>query len=1594
MSPTITELLDRSRKELLDLSMRNRLLSIPMGSKSSRMLSIQDELSEQVFRLLVTETKAMSFLPARTSQNEEVSATAKAACDEEVGLPQPGDEEDLRTGPLKHHTDLRLQTALSSESLQTRLLALYRDAQTMIEEQGINILYLSLGQLKWFEAKDSDTPRFAPLILVPIELRRKSASDRFYIVWREEDIEENLSLEAKLKAEFGIKFPFFPEEEELSPTQYFEEVRKCISQEKGWQVIPDAITLGFFSFAKFLMYRDLDPANWPQSEKLLTHPLLTALLQDGFPQKNSFFSSDAHLDELIPASRLDHVVDADSSQTVAIEMVRQGRNLVIQGPPGTGKSQTITNIIATAALDGKKVLFLAEKMAALDVVKRRLEKEGLGPLCLELHSNKSHKRAVIEEIGRAWNLGRPKAADLESLVPKLEQLRQRLNDHVRTLHETMLSSGLSPYVAMGQLVLLGDGIREAADLSIPNAERWTPTVRAECRQVVEDLASRIEQMGVPSQHPWRGIGRANILHIDLASIEIDIRELVQRLAALDRSSIGVAQSVVYPAPKTLSEANKLLTIGQHIASAPPVDKTALCHGVWDVGLEGVKELVTHGRRFARTVTNIGTLVTEETWAQDFSKLRSVITSRGKSLLRFLDSEYRNSVTQLKAAMTDQLPTRYEDRIALIDNILVGQQALRAVARSEELGASAFGILWRRQHTNWDQLAAIVEWVAHQHETGLGESFRQTFAGITDPTQVGELGKDLSMKLIAARDIVDRLFDTLKLDCAEAFGVKEVDQIPAQALLDRCHAWLSNLEGVIKWSNYFSRALRGRALGLEALIARMEAGTLPSVMAPAAFDRIYYSHLLREFVRQRPELAQFDGDLHTKHVTDFCQQDKERLGLSKYRLLLKHFENMPISSGVGAAGIMRAEMERKRGHRTVRRLLKDCGSIVQAIKPVFMMSPLSISQFLDPGLVEFDLLVMDEASQIQPVDALGAIARCKQIVVVGDGKQLPPTRFFSRLTTDSEDVQPEEGEIQTAEAKDMESILSLCCARGVPETMLRWHYRSKHHSLIAVSNHEFYDDGLFIVPSPHADPAHMGVQFTFVSGGIFDSGKSNTNRIEAKKIGEAVVEHARKTPQFTLGVAAFSVSQRQAILDELELLRREHPDVELFLAAHPTEPFFVKNLENVQGDERDVMFISVGYAKNQQGYMAMRFGPLSNDGGERRLNVLISRAKYLCKVFSSITADDIDLERASGRGVASLKTFLTFAKTKRLGISQRSGLPEQSPFEEAVRRALESAGYAMHAQVGIAGFFIDLAVVDSQQPGRYILGIECDGATYHSSRSARERDRLRETVLNSHGWTIHRIWSTDWFQRPNEQLRKAIDAIEHAKTLTPNEPDLKQAITNGKVTASPDDGIEREISTVNSTDRSFECLSEPYKEAWFAVPREQAPHEISSEQMASVVLRILEQEGPIHEDELATRVRHLWKLGRAGNRIQDAIAKGVQLLIQSAQCMRAEKCLSIPGQPVKVRQRGTVWSTSLRKPEMIPLVEIRAAISLLLDANHGATKEEIPTGVARIFGFKTTSTQLREIIDAQTLRLLREGLIQKDNGMMKISVASTSPLTGR
>ncbi|MGA1235726.1 MAG: DUF3320 domain-containing protein [Limisphaerales bacterium] len=1587
MAMTTQELLERGRKELLDLSSRNRLLSIPVRSKSARVIHIYDELSDQVFRLLVSEKKTLSFLPGRRGVKDSDGAEMAleeeedTAGDEVSSLAQPEDDEAEEGGVARRHVDARLQTMLSPEGLQRRLLGLYRDALTLEEEQGVNVLYLALGQLKWCETDKADSGRWAPLLLVPVSLHRRSASEKLVLRWREEDVEDNLSLRAKLKHDFGVELPEFEDAdgEGSVVAPYFEEVAAVVAKMPNWEVKPNAMTLGFFSFAKFLMYRDLDPETWPEADGLLDHPLITGLLQDGFPHGDNLLAEDCDLDKQIPAARLDHVVDADSSQTLAIEAVRQGRNVVIQGPPGTGKSQSITNIISTAVLAGKKVLFVAEKLAALQVVKRRLGREGLGDLCLELHSNKANKRAVLQELDRTWNLGRPKSQLLETLIGRLEKQRDRLNGHVESLHTPHTPSNLTPFTIMGELVLLEDRGRLVPEVVMDGAEKWSAEDVDERRMLMVDLAGKLERIGIPWQHPWCGCGRRTVLNIDLGPIGELVKTTGAAVSRVKVASAKLAALLDQPEPGTLREVQDQKTIAGFVTSAPPADRTAICSVAWNGNLEELQALLDAGRECAAVLEELNDRVTEQTWEQDFSEVRSHIAAHGQSLFRFFNGKYRNALAQLRGCLKQELPASHTDRVALVDKIVAGQRTLKSLRSRRELGQSAWGTAWRDEKTDWSAAASVLEWVAAHRAAGLDDAFRRMVARLEDRPAIAAALEELTAGVEAVAAFYAQLGQTLVLDVQQAFGVASLEEVDLEVLRQRSVVWQEHPEALSVWTLYHASSQKARELGLTPLVERIHTGTLAGSMLAEAFERAYFSKLLREVMRLNPELSSFDGNLHERHIEAFKDMDRERLALAKLFTLRAHHEGMPpTGSAVGAAGIVKSEIQRKRGHRPVRRLLKEAGTVVQSIKPVFMMSPLSVAQFLAPGAVQFDLLVIDEASQVQPIDALGAIARCRQIVVVGDSKQLPPTRFFARLTSES-DEDEEEDEPTAAKASDMESILGLCEARGLPQSMLRWHYRSRHQSLIAVSNREFYDNRLFIVPSPHMQVDGLGLQFVHITDGVFDSGASGTNRKEAQAIGRAILRHARESAGLTLGVAAFSVRQQKAILDELEVLRRENPDTEEFFNSHPDEPFFVKNLENVQGDERDVIFISVGYGRNKSGYMAMRFGPLSNEGGERRLNVLISRAKRRCVVFSSITADDIDLNRATGLGVAAFKTFLSFAQTGRLEIARSTGGEEQSPFEEAVRRSLESLGHTVHTQVGLAGFFIDLAIVDPERPGRYLLGIECDGASYHSSRSARERDRLRQAVLEDHGWLIHRIWSTDWFQRPKEQLARVQEAIEAART------GLAAHGSEGQAQAAScpanDCTIERE-EEINLRE-GFAGIAVPYVESSFAVRTSQDIHETPIGQLAQVVLKIVRQEGPVHTEIVVARVRDLWGAGRAGSRIQDAVQQAIRSVVASRECLLEEGCLLLEGALLLVRSRENVTLRALAKPEFIPPQEIRAAIMQLVKEHHGASPEEIPLAVSRMLGIQRTSPQMRNVLEQQLARLIESRDLVHESGMLRL-----------
>ena len=1607
--------IENSRKELLDLSLRNPLLNYrPL---SARGVEIVGENSHQVFATLVTAKKTMTFLP--TSQDGE-DGTDK--------LPWNESEVVVAT----NQTDRVLQTGETQPVLQKRLLNTYRMANTAIEETGVNTLFLGLGMLRWYESDSSQEERWAPLVLVPVRLERTGVRARFELGYTGDDLGVNLSLLEKAREDFDLDLPgqdalesSDSQDTEVDDytSQFEEAVRK--SAPHRWNVDQDRIVLGFFSFNKLLMYLDLgDPS--------VTHnEIIAALFGDqGFSEPQSSIGDQERIDDRITPNDAFHVLDADSSQALAIHDAGQGRNMAIQGPPGTGKSQTIANLIAEAVARDKSTLFVSEKMAALEVVKRRLDSIGIGDACLELHSHKTNKRETLDELSRTLNRSLQQIDDSgHDLLDQLSRTKSQLNEYADAVNAPVGNTGVTPSSAFGELLALNYDIttNPISRREIPEISRWSGADYQRKREVVEDLQLRLQSSGVPSLHPFWGSRLRAVSPYARAELQQKLETALRRLEQLTAASDSLAEAINLTPPENISTAYDMLTASRRAADAPDAtglnleasqwkseggsiqdlvelgvqwqwmrkerirsisdalknlddssaslaDTMRLDHPTntpestemlaaakcavgapdtdgldlsvpqWESDAERIRQLLTRGSRWKKIRAEHDPSLFTQSWDTDYQDARLALNTDGRSMLkRWFSPRYKRAKKQLAAALQGELPRGVDEQVSLIDAIRE-EQGLRAEIKEQYADiVPVIGRHWNGHDTDWEAIEPAMRWwldvlanVASGRMPRRAMQLVRMLEIRLDPEDVQPkieaLGyavvryeasnQDLKEVMEAAhaaghnflheaghptyerqRQLISRLLEELPTGSREPAkpvgkAIPEMPKRPEETAreIERLHSivgpilgghwnnldtnweaiapaarwWLDVLAdaaagditgGVVELLQDLNReaiasdsprdwrvqteALRealqaypgcigelqsaldmdnqppdGDSGGLTQLpfseqrqallgwgghsariqdLAAFNSGAdtaseegLQSVATVAAinpmaaesltnwFERAWYESIVETAISERPALRDFNGQLHEGRIERFKSFDRQSLAYNRIRVASAHRRKASLphqlpdrlvkpDSHQGAEQmrerqqqlrVLQREIQKRSRHKPIRLLLKEAGCIIQELKPVFMMSPLSIANYLAPKSVAFDLVVFDEASQVRPVDALGALLRAEKAVVVGDSRQLPPSSFFDRVLQSGEETEGEDESVTT----DIESILELFASKGAPSRYLRWHYRSRHESLIAVSNREFYDNNLVIFPSPDAGREDAGLRFHHLPDTVYDRGRSAANPGEAEAVAKAVMEHAVNTPDLSLGVAAFSQSQAQAIEDRLEMLRLQDDSGEEFFADHPEEPFFVKNLENVQGDERDVIFISIGYGRDATGQISMNFGPLNNQGGERRLNVLITRAKHQCHVFANLRANDIELSRTRSAGIRALKTFLAYAETgiMPLDVPYESDFSVDSPFQREVARRLEMLGYQVQQEVASGNKFVDIGIVDPERPGRYIIGIECDGASYHSSRSARDRDRLREQVLEGLGWTLHRVWSTDWFNNPERELRRTVEAIENAR----------------------------------------------------------------------------------------------------------------------------------------------------------------------------------------------------------------------------------------
>ena len=859
------------------------------------------------------------------------------------------------------------------------------------------------------------------------------------------------------------------------------------------------------------------------------------------------------------------------------------RDLAILAPPGTGASRTIANIAADAAREDRKVLVVAEKAAALARTRQQLEDAGLGALCLEIHGERARTSEVLDDLGRTLAGEGTLHPAVNGGQRRLAELRSLLNVHALRMSFPHSVSGLTAYQILGWLTRLKAKGVEGQDFVFPAARNWGREFVSHATDHVARLAKHVGRMGSPADHPWRGIGVGTLPPHDRAAVLEEAEDLYDEyLTDWERRVRRLAKRLGVPCSR-LAEVPHLTALAQQVLEAPTVDLEALRSKPWQEDLSDVEELVRNGQFLEVARNRVDPVLTPAAWQQDLSEVRLALRAHGESAFRALNGRYRKALARLRGLAHGDLPKSLSERLRILDVLSGGQKSLEYLAAHDDLGREAFGRHWQGSESEWSHLDDVLRWVSSARSP-LTPNVPATLGRLRDRGGLAALTRDVDEAAEPIRTRLDELFGALEIDPFEAWGEASLDTVPLKALVDTLRGWLTWPDRAQEWIAYRRWDRELQELGLEEVADRLADGRLDPDEAVDAFHATYLEELTRQLFEELPELSDFRGVDHQRLQDEFARLDLEQMEATRASVAARHRDGLPVNGKVGEVGIVRREIGKRDGHLPLEELLRQAGRAVQAIKPVFLASPATVARYLPAGRMDFDLVVVDDAGRTAATAALGAVMRGRQLVVVGDPHQLPPLDGSA-------------------------SILDGCLRAGMEHRALHWHDRSRHESLIAVSNRQVYGDGLVVGPPESEARTDLGLHVHTVDG-IWQP-DSRSNPIEAEAVADAVMEHARKNPESSLGVGTLSAAQRDAVLDAVERRREEHPETESFFReGEGREPFFVKHHLHVQRDVRDVFLVSVGYGPGPG--FDVSLDPLSGEESRRALNVLLTRAAHAAR----------------------------------------------------------------------------------------------------------------------------------------------------------------------------------------------------------------------------------------------------------------------------------------------------------------------------------------------------------------------------------------------
>lgn len=1301
-------------RKLLDLSLRNLLINMRM--------------TKSIVPLLASD---VSILEDALSDGEEFQVIPRPA---EMGLPKDGvyiemlsnlgTFEDYINLESKHH---RLHSLYNEKELNSSLTKIYRSAKTSMEENGASTLYLALGLLRWFEGK-SEVPRYAPVVMIPIEIVRKSAKKGYAMHMRDEDAQINITLLEFLKQNYDIHINGLtppPEDEHgLDIPRIFAIIRKAVMSLSMWDVVEVGL-IGNFSFSQFVMWNDIH-----NNHKFLENSKIVTSLMNGAVQWDCAIPKD------IDKQSAYLPVAVDASQLRAINMAAEGVSFVLHGPPGTGKSQTITAMIANALTKGKTILFVAEKMAALEVVQKRLASLGIDDFCLELHSNKATKKAVLDQLKHGLELDQiGERTEYQSKIEDIRKIRSELDAYAQALHKRRS---------------FGKSVRELMDIyeTIPeqnvmisfdhnDVKRLTESELDHQKYALERLIAAGNGIGHPHDHPLSSIHSTAYSQQMKFQLQQDIIEYQKSLKELKNitdefvKETGLDMPVTEKQWKDLYEQVKnvleLEKVPEFLRTSQNIEKDFSDPEIYlmkkqQFDLKKSDFLDNWNENFLQMDMNL--------YQQKFEKASTKFFGKGRALSA-LTSELQAFATF--SVETDRIP------VYLSDIIFYQKEEKELNEMRQTLSYDWIQLL--EQYSTIEELQAFKSCTKEQLQT------------------VGNVLKDrIDLTKGNAQNLIT-IFDQMQLQQKKVVDLLDLRfEDENENWLDQrqkiCTDILENVESIKDWITYLKCDKECREKGLASVCDAYKNG-IPNDQLLVIYLRSIYQAIILSMIENDPVLNGFTGISFNEKIMQFKKMDEEFMELTRHEMVYQLTSKLPSSQDSveinKELNILRRAISSNGRGISIRSLFEQIPEVLTKLCPCMLMSPISAAQYLQAENDLFDIVIFDEASQLPTCKAVGVLARAKNAVIVGDPNQMPPTSFFAGNMVDEDNL----------DIEDLDSILDDCLALGMPSAYLRWHYRSRHESLIAFSNQEFYENSMLTFPSVNDREGRVRMRKI---DGFFDRGKTRVNVNEAKAIVEEIKRRYQDSElrKQSIGVVTFNISQQTLIEDMLQ--EEYQKDVKFDQWANTgEESLFVKNLENVQGDERDIILFSVAFGPNAEGKMSLNFGPLNKNGGWKRLNVAVSRARSEMVVFTSMTADMINLKRTKAKGVEALRDFLEFAQKGQLQSKNiEKNMEERQGIMEHICQMLNEHGYKYQRSVGHSKFKIDIAVMNPYKEEEYLLGIMLDGESYRQSSNTKDREVAQISVLKGLGWDIYRIWTLDWWDNKEKELKKLIDCLDYKK----------------------------------------------------------------------------------------------------------------------------------------------------------------------------------------------------------------------------------------